>query len=132
MPRQAAARQAFTDFAIVGKLAAEPFQTVRPLSTVDCRLSTSQGALMARDLDIGFGIVGCGMISEFQADALSRVPGARVVAFCDSIEAAARARVERFGGSVYTDVEAMVRDPRVGAVSICTPSGSHLDPALAA
>ena len=47
---------------------------------------------MATAKEIGFGIVGCGMISEFQADAIGKIPGARVAAFCDVVEEAARAR----------------------------------------
>ncbi|MGH9362650.1 MAG: Gfo/Idh/MocA family protein, partial [Thermoanaerobaculia bacterium] len=77
-------------------------------------------------------IVGCGMISEFQADALRKLPGARIVAFCDSVEAAARGRAAQFGGRVFTDFEELARSPEVDAISICTPSGAHLEPALAA
>src|SRR5512145_2862744 len=72
------------------------------------------------------------MISEFQADALRKVPGARVTAFCDTVRAAAEARAKQFGGEVFTDFEALARSPEVDAVSVCTPSGAHLEPALAA
>jgi predicted dehydrogenase len=81
---------------------------------------------------VRFGIVGCGMISEFQAEALRQLPGARVAAFCDSVEAAAKARASKFGGEVFTDFEALARSPGIDAISICTPSGAHLEPALAA
>src|SRR5688500_11942636 len=81
---------------------------------------------------VRFGIVGCGMISEFQAEALRKVPGAQVAAFCDSVEAAAAARAKQFGGEVYTDFEALARSPDIDAITICTPSGAHLEPALAA
>jgi UDP-N-acetyl-2-amino-2-deoxyglucuronate dehydrogenase len=82
--------------------------------------------------EIRFGIVGCGMISEFQADALKKVPGARVAAFCDTVEAAARDRSRQFGGAVYSDYRELVKSPEIDAISICTPSGAHLEPALAA
>jgi UDP-N-acetyl-2-amino-2-deoxyglucuronate dehydrogenase len=82
--------------------------------------------------EIGIGIVGCGMISEFQADAIGKIPGARVVAFQDSIHDLARTRAAKFGGKVHADFDALARDPEVHAVSICTPSGAHLEPALAA
>ncbi len=87
---------------------------------------------MARQGEIRFGIVGCGMISEFQAEAIGNVPGARVAAFCDTLREAAQARAGQFGGKVHTDFEELARDPEVDAVSICTPSGAHLEPALAA
>jgi len=72
------------------------------------------------------------MISEFQAEAIGNIPGARVAAFCDTVPEAARARAKKFGGKVFTDIGELVRDPGVDAISICTPSGAHLEPALAA
>jgi UDP-N-acetyl-2-amino-2-deoxyglucuronate dehydrogenase len=87
---------------------------------------------MANVREIQFGIVGCGMISEFQADAIGKVPGARVVAFCDNVKAAAEGRAAQFGGVVYTSVEDLVRNPDIDAISICTPSGLHMEAAVAA
>jgi UDP-N-acetyl-2-amino-2-deoxyglucuronate dehydrogenase len=87
---------------------------------------------MANSREIRFGIVGCGMISEFQADAIGKVPGAKVVAFCDNVKAAAEARAAQFGGVVYTSVEDLVRNPDIDAISICTPSGLHMEAAVAA
>ncbi|TSA20319.1 gfo/Idh/MocA family oxidoreductase [bacterium] len=72
------------------------------------------------------------MISEFQADAIAKVPGARVVAFCDKVKAAADARAAQFGGAVYTNVGDLVGNPDIDAISICTPSGLHLEAAVAA
>lgn len=86
---------------------------------------------MPRDT-IGIGIIGCGMISEVQSLALRSVPAARVVAFCDTVQTAAAARAAQFGGRPYTRVEDLLADPEVDAVSICTPSGMHLEPAVLA
>ena len=87
---------------------------------------------MANVREVRFGIVGCGMISEFQADAIQKVTGARVIAFCDNIKAAAEARAAQFGGVVYTNVDDLVRNPDIDAISICTPSGLHMEAAVAA
>src|SRR5262249_53990908 len=81
---------------------------------------------------VRFGIVGCGMISEVQADAIGKVRGAEVVAFCDSVRTAAEARAARFGGRVYERVEDLAGDPDVAPASICTPSGTHMEAAIAA
>jgi predicted dehydrogenase len=81
---------------------------------------------------VRIGIVGCGMISEVQADAIGKIEGAEVVAFCDSVRAAAEARAARFGGRVYERVEDLASDPEVDAVSICTPSGMHMEAAIVA
>jgi predicted dehydrogenase len=72
------------------------------------------------------------MISEVQAHAIRQVPGAHVVAFCDTVLAAAEARATQFGGRAYARVEELLENPAVDAVSICTPSGLHLDPAVLA
>jgi predicted dehydrogenase len=81
---------------------------------------------------VRIGIVGCGMISEIQATAIAEVAGAKVVAFCDNARAAAQARAAQFGGRVYERVDDLVLDPEVDAVSICTPSGLHMEAAIAA
>ena len=72
------------------------------------------------------------MISEFQADALTKVPGAEITAFYDRTLAAAEKRVSQFGGTAYSDLDDLLKDPEIDAVSICTASGVHLETAVAA
>lgn len=81
---------------------------------------------------IGFGIVGCGMISGFHAKAVADIRGAKVVACFDTIAAAADRRAAEFGCTAYSELDAMLADPRVDVVTIGTPSGAHLEPAVAA
>jgi predicted dehydrogenase len=81
---------------------------------------------------LGVAIVGSGVVSEFQARAIRDLPGARLVGFTDKIEDLARRRAEQFGARVFRSVEETVTDREVDVVSVCTPSGDHLDPALAA
>jgi predicted dehydrogenase len=81
---------------------------------------------------IGFAIVGCGMISEFQSKALQAIPEARIVAYHDAIADLAKKRAHEYGAKAYESLEELLRSPDVDAVSICTPSGAHLEPALAA
>lgn len=80
----------------------------------------------------GFGIVGCGMIANFHAQAIGDIPEARLVACFDTFPQA----VERFsrerGCRGYTQLDEMLADPEVQVVTICTPSGVHKDPAVAA
>lgn len=82
---------------------------------------------------LGFGLVGCGMIASFHAEALKRIRGTKLVACYDAIPAAA----DRYAGAhpgvkPYHQIEAMLKDPAVDIVTICTPSGAHLDPAVKA
>lgn len=80
----------------------------------------------------GFGIVGCGMISSFHARALEDVRGAKLVACFDTrAEAAERFSAEHHCRG-YTNLGEMLADPKVDIVTIATPSGVHMEPAVAA
>jgi predicted dehydrogenase len=82
--------------------------------------------------EYGFGIVGLGMIAEFHAKAIKAMTGARLVAaFSRAPEKAARFCAQH-GGRAYSDLKAFLADPQLQVVTVCTPSGLHLDTALAA
>ncbi len=83
-------------------------------------------------MSTGFGIIGCGMIATFHAKAIADIRGARLVACFDNNPAAAERLAEVTGCKAYCSLEAMLADPAVQVVTIGTPSGAHLDPALAA
>jgi UDP-N-acetyl-2-amino-2-deoxyglucuronate dehydrogenase len=82
----------------------------------------------------GFGIVGCGMIAEFHARAISEIPGARLVAVLDRNPPRAARIAALAAGECrsYDDLGAMLAQPGLDVVCVCTPSGSHLDPAVKA
>ena len=80
----------------------------------------------------GIGLIGCGMISEFQTRAINALPDARVVGFFDTVADMATKRAAEFSGRAYATLEELLADPQVQAVSICTPSGTHLEPAVQA
>ncbi len=80
----------------------------------------------------GFGIVGCGMISNFHAKAIENIRGAKLVACFDMFGAAADRFAEKQGCKAYHDLSEMLSDSDVDIVTICTPSGAHMDPAVAA
>jgi UDP-N-acetyl-2-amino-2-deoxyglucuronate dehydrogenase len=83
---------------------------------------------------LGFAIVGCGMIARFHARALAEVPGARAVALVSRSEASARKMADelKLAANVHTDLAAALARPDVHVVIITTPSGAHLEPAVAA
>lgn len=83
-------------------------------------------------MSLGFGIVGCGMISRFHARAIAELPGARLVGCSSRTRAAAEKFAEETGCIAYHGLEQMLADPAVQVVTICTPSGDHLEPAVAA
>lgn len=81
---------------------------------------------------IGFGIVGCGMISKFHARAIGEMRGARLVGCCSSRHESAEKLASEFGCRAYGSLADLLREPEVDIVSICTPSGAHLEPCIAA
>ena len=80
----------------------------------------------------GFGIIGCGMISRFHARAINELKGAKLVACYDHIGAAGQRLGKEFDIDHYNDLEAMLADDTIDVVTICTPSGAHMEPAVAA
>lgn len=80
----------------------------------------------------GFGIIGCGMISRFHAKAIAALENAQTVACFDNFPAAAEKLAAELGCRSYATLEAMLDDPDVTVVVIGTPSGAHMEPAVAA
>lgn len=81
---------------------------------------------------IGVGIIGCGMIARFHARAFADVRGAKLVGCYNRTADKAEAFAAEFPCKVYTDLDEMLADPQIHAVSICTASGAHMEPAVAA
>jgi predicted dehydrogenase len=71
------------------------------------------------------GFIGTGGIAGAHRRALAQIPNARMVAFCDTDEARAKAAAEEHGGQPYTDYTAMLNDGAVDAVYICLPPFAH-------
>lgn len=80
----------------------------------------------------GFGIVGCGMIANFHAKAVADIDGASVVACYDAVPAAADKFAQCNGCTAYHELDKMLASPDVNVVTVCTPSGAHMEPAVAA
>ncbi len=83
-------------------------------------------------MPIGFGIIGCGMISNFHAKAIAELKGARLVACFDTVAASADRLAAATGCRVYHRLEDLLGDTKIDVVTIGTPSGAHLEPAVAA
>ena len=87
---------------------------------------------MGKARRFGFGIIGCGMIANFHARAIGDIRGAKVVACYDTIPAAADRFAAAQGCKAYHDLDAMLADSKVDVVTVGSPSGAHLEPAVAA
>jgi predicted dehydrogenase len=83
---------------------------------------------------LGFAIVGCGMIARFHARALAEVPDSRLVALVSRQEANARKLAQDLGlqCDVYADLAPVLSRRDVNVIIVTTPSGAHMEPAVAA
>lgn len=76
---------------------------------------------------VTLGIIGAGRIGKLHAEHLvTRIPGARVVAISDILEEAAQACAARLGiPHAYADHRAIMEDPEIDAVVICSSTNTH-------
>ncbi|MGI9425026.1 MAG: Gfo/Idh/MocA family protein [Hyphomicrobiaceae bacterium] len=81
---------------------------------------------------VRFGIIGAGMIADFHARAIAAMPDAELVAVYARRRDQALALAEQYGCSAHDDLAAMLSDASIDVVTICTPSGAHLEPVRAA
>jgi predicted dehydrogenase len=84
---------------------------------------------------LGFCIVGCGMIARFHVRALADIPGTRLAALVTRNPASAEKLIADTGSPnvpVFTDLGDALNRKDVDVVVVTTPSGAHLDPAVAA
>lgn len=82
--------------------------------------------------EIGFGIVGAGMVARYHARAIADTPGARLVALCRADPARAEEAAAELGVPCEASLEALLERPDVDAVCLCSPSGLHAEQAVAA
>lgn len=75
--------------------------------------------------ELGFGIIGCGMISNWHADAISEIDGAKLICVSDVNEKARADFAKKYNVNTYESVEDLLGNSEVDIVCICTPSGLH-------
>ena len=74
---------------------------------------------------VGFAIIGFGMISHYHTAAISATPNARLAGFYDTSASIAGKSAQAHRVRAYASLEDIWDDENVDAVSICTPSGLH-------
>ncbi|MEN8202251.1 MAG: Gfo/Idh/MocA family oxidoreductase [Bacteroidota bacterium] len=73
------------------------------------------------------GVIGCGTIADIHAQAIRASKNTELVAAFDQWEPSAKAFGEKYEIPYSTDWDQFISDAQMDAVSICTPSGNHLD-----
>lgn len=84
-------------------------------------------------MTLGVGLVGCGAIARRAHLPGFRTAGAEVVAFASRSRSSAEAAAADWGsGTVFDDWKALIDDPAVEAVDVCSPNRSHAEVAVVA
>jgi UDP-N-acetyl-2-amino-2-deoxyglucuronate dehydrogenase len=79
-----------------------------------------------------FGIIGAGLIADFHAKAIQSLNNAKLTGICGSNPVKAKKLAEKYGCKIFSDTEEMLRSGDVDIVTIATPSGAHMEPAIQA
>jgi predicted dehydrogenase len=84
--------------------------------------------------DLRIGVVGLGWVAGAHLETFKGVKGARVVAACSRRKQSAADLQAKYGIPLrtYTDYDAMLADPEIDVVDICTPHPFHPAQAIAA
>ena len=77
--------------------------------------------------EIGFGLVGYGLIGKVHAEVIRAIAGARLLAVCGRDLNRTADFAARFGSTGYTDYDDFLKHPGLQVVGICTPNGTHAE-----
>lgn len=77
------------------------------------------------EMPVGFGIVGCGLVSPFHARAICATPGAALIGFYDLLHARAEQRAAEFGVEAFPSLASLLQREDVHVINVCTPNGRH-------
>lgn len=79
-------------------------------------------------------IIGTGVVGELHLKSVQKLPNIRVVAVCDIDGPKAKKIIAQTTTAVpiYTDLAEMLKKEKLDSVHVCTPSGDHKGPAIAA
>lgn len=83
---------------------------------------------------LNIGIVGLGWVAGAHIEAFKHIPGAKVTAVCSRRELDEAAISAQYGTPLkaYQDYNAMLADPNIHVIDICTPHPFHPEQAIAA
>jgi UDP-N-acetyl-2-amino-2-deoxyglucuronate dehydrogenase len=81
---------------------------------------------------LGFGMIGTGAIAGHHAKSIKNLDNCELRAVCSSSSSRAAEVAEKFGVDGFSDLDEFLSRDDIDIVCITTPSGKHLEPALAA
>ncbi|MBC9795217.1 Gfo/Idh/MocA family protein [Sinomicrobium weinanense] len=81
---------------------------------------------------IGFGIIGTGAIASHHVKSIRELEDCKLVAVCSSTPERAEEASEKFGVPAYFNLDDFLLREDIDIVSVCTQSGKHMEPIIAA
>lgn len=81
---------------------------------------------------LGFGIIGTGAIAVNHAKSIQELTNCKLVAVCSSTAERAKEASEKLGVPAYSSIEDFLLREDMDIVSVCTESGRHMEPIMAA
>jgi UDP-N-acetyl-2-amino-2-deoxyglucuronate dehydrogenase len=84
------------------------------------------------ETDIGFGIVGAGLIAPFHLNAIKDSRGGRAIGIYDIAQERAAQVSRTFGIKVFSTLQEMLEDKNVRVVCVATPNHLHRDTVIQA
>jgi predicted dehydrogenase len=82
--------------------------------------------------DLGFGIIGAGLVAPFHAKSVNDCSGGNLVAICDVDRERADKFASEFGVKVYYALDDMLADDTIHVVNVATPNHLHYDAVMQA
>ncbi len=79
-----------------------------------------------------FGIIGAGMVADFHARSIQHLSNARLTGICGAGSGRAALLAKQYNCVEFPNYHAMLRNPEIDIVTIATPSGMHMEPAVKA
>ncbi|HKI88760.1 MAG TPA: Gfo/Idh/MocA family oxidoreductase [Draconibacterium sp.] len=79
-----------------------------------------------------FGIIGAGLIADFHGKAIQSLENARLTGICGTNQEKAQKLAKKYNCKKYNDFSEMLRANEIDVVTIATPSGAHMEPAIEA
>lgn len=81
---------------------------------------------------IGIGIIGTGSIAGHHLKSVQELSNCKIIAMASSSKERAKEAARKFGVKTYGSYQKLLNDKAVDLVIVCTHSGNHLEPTLAA
>jgi UDP-N-acetyl-2-amino-2-deoxyglucuronate dehydrogenase len=77
-----------------------------------------------------FGIVGAGLIADFHARAILSLDNARLIGICGIDRKKVIGLSQKYNCKAYSECKELLNSSEIDIVTIATPSGAHMEPAI--